>query len=546
MLPARPPSWSNLGIVGLLLTVFFGQCFFASQVKSPAWDEPAHIAAGLSYLQTGVFRVNLQHPPLLKELSGLSLWLSGSRWPHTARAQELLSGVAQFQWSVGNDILMAGGVDRTLFWARLPLMLLATLLGALLYIWGRQLVGSVAALGALFLFALDPTVVAHSYLVTTDVGFAAFTLLFFFALWSYLQRRTRLRLVLCGLAMGLVLGAKFSALLLLPVAGMLLLASDLGPHNKAVRAAGAFAIMFLLALVVIQALYFFRSGLMLYLKGLLMVYADHDPNYLVYLAGQMRAHFLTYFAVAYLLKEPIASIVLVAIGLFVLLRGKSSTIENRLFLLLPPAALFVGHSLLAANLGIRYIIPVLPFAYLIGGIGFATLIAAGARWKRVLAVVLAAWCVLAAAGIHPDQLSYFNETACLDHPGRIGLDGGSQCGTAWLDDSNVDWGEGLKQLKTWMEHHANGRTIRLGYFGSFPPAAYGIPHEIISGAALVASDPTPGLYAVSAHLVAHLTALVEREGHGSEWLRNTRPIDYVGHAFYIYEIPTPPTPANGS
>jgi hypothetical protein len=51
------------------------------------------------------------------------------------------------------------------------------------------------------------------------------------------------------------------------------------------------------------------------------------------------------------------------------------------------------------------------------------------------------WCALAAAGIHPDQLSYFNETACLTtEPGQLELGGGSRCGYRWMDDSNVDWG----------------------------------------------------------------------------------------------------------
>ena len=46
-----------------------------------------------------------------------------------------------------------------------------------------------------------------------------------------------------------------------------------------------------------------------------------------------------------------------------------------------------------------------------------------------------------AAAIHPDQISYFNEAACLiREPARIGAAGGTACGPYWLDDSNVDWG----------------------------------------------------------------------------------------------------------
>ena len=119
--------------------------------------------------------------------------------------------------ALGSDIIRDNGADRVMFWARLPFIVLGGLLGALIYWWGRELVGSAAALGALFLYALDPTMVAHSALVTTDMGLTAFTVLFLFALWRYMEQPGWRRLVLCGVALGAVLGAKFSAVFLLPI-----------------------------------------------------------------------------------------------------------------------------------------------------------------------------------------------------------------------------------------------------------------------------------------------------------------------------------------
>jgi hypothetical protein len=160
------------------------------------------------------------------------------------------------------------------------------------------------------------------------------------------------------------------------------------------------------------------------------------------------------------------------------------------------------------------------------------LIQKGAVWARVLAAVLSLWMLVAAAGIYPDHLSYFNEAACLVRdPSRIGFDGGTKCGPLWLDDSNVDWGQSLKQLQSWMDEHARGRTIHLAYFGSFPPEAYGIPYEKTSFTKLLEA-PAPGLYAVSAHWVARLPAL-----GASQWLRNTAPAAVIGHSLYVYDIP---------
>jgi hypothetical protein len=68
----------------------------------------------------------------------------------------------------------------------------------------------------------------------------------------------------------------------------------------------------------------------------------------------------------------------------------------------------------------------------------------------------------------------------MDDAKKIGADGGTRCGPAWLDDSNVDWGQSLKQLKTWLDQNEKGRTIRLGYFGRLPPENYGIKFEMLN------------------------------------------------------------------
>jgi hypothetical protein len=286
---------------------------------------------------------------------------------------------------------------------------------------------------------------------------------------------------------------------------------------------------------VIQATYFFPADPLLYVKCARMVNADHDPNYLMFMAGQLSAHFVSYFAVAYLLKEPIAGIILAGIGFLALIRSKTIPTLAKLFILIPPAVLFAAASLLADDLGIRYIIPALPFVYLLAGLGIATLFHAAPRmrWAPYAAVVLCGWIVIAAAGIYPDHLSYFNEAACLlDQPAQIGLDGGTRCGPAWLDDSNVEWGQGLKQLQVWLSRHAGGRTARLAIFSSFPPEAYGIRCELLRASELT-REPSPGLYVVSAHYVARIPALPR----SSDWLRRIQPVAIVGHSLYVYDIP---------
>jgi hypothetical protein len=528
MLPGHRPAW-GFWLAGVLIAVFLTQSFLASAIKSPVFDETGDLAAGLSYVQSGEIRANLQHPPLLKEMAGAALWLAGVRLPASPQVDQMLAGGGER--GVGAQLIAANGPDRTMFWARLPFLLLAAALGVLLYVWGRQLLGEAAGLGALFLYTLDPTILGHGYLATMDVGLAAFTVLFLFALWHYLELPDTRRLVYCGLAMGLMLSSKFSALFLLPVAAVLMFAGgDRGPRadgSKTPRGYGpralAFAIMVALATLVIQAVYLSPGGLFLYATGIERVNADHNPTYLVWLGGQLEHHFASYFAAAYLLKEPLAAILLSAIGLFAL-RGKASSRRVKLFLLLPPAVLLAAHTIFADNLGIRYIIPALPFAYLIGGAGAAWLVRRG-NWGRAVTAALGLWMLAAAFGIYPDHLAYFNESACLTtNPAAIGLDGGTRCGPQWLDDSNVDWGQSLKQVKDWVDRNAQGQNVHLAYFGSMPPSAYGLNVALVEPDEL-ARDPEAGIYVVSAHFVARAQA---------GWLRT--PTEIIGHSMYVYRI----------
>src|ERR1035441_7628113 len=109
-----------------------------------------------------------------------------------------------------------------MMWARAPLLLVAAMLAVVIFLWGRQITGGLAAAGAVLLYTMDPTILGHSYLVTTDVGITAFLVLFLFALWNYVLHPGKYRLALCGLALGALLCTKFSAVLLLPVIPVLL------------------------------------------------------------------------------------------------------------------------------------------------------------------------------------------------------------------------------------------------------------------------------------------------------------------------------------
>ena len=561
----RPREWSSHPLVlGGLVLVFGLQVWSESLSKSPTFDEPAHIGAGLSYLKTGEFKVNPQHPPLLKEIAALPLLLIGARFPISPQDWAQIDPTPDpfFQWQLGNEVLVNNGESRVLSWSRFPFVLLSLVLAGLIVAWGRRLLGGTAAACALLLYVFDPTIVAHAPLVATDSGMALLAVLFFFALWYYLNHRSLKRLVWCGLALGLLLGSKFSAVILLGVAFALLvwatrwipaevprrpstLVDPYGSDDGGQRLAWclyAFLAMCAIAAVVLHVLYFFPRNPFLYVEGIRRINADHDPGYWAFMAGHFQPRFLSYYLVAYLLKEPLPAIILAAIGTWALVRRGAAPVMDRAFLLLPPIVIFAAYSLYSDNLGFRYMIPALPFLHLVGGVGLASLLKEGGAWRKASAFLLIAWAVLAGTAIYPDHLSYFNETACLlSEPGNIGLDGGTRCGYLWLDDSNVDWGQSANQLKDWLAVHPPAGALRLGYFGSIRPEHLGIDAFRVTVEDLQ-RGPTPGTYALSSHILARaIGRLRAKHGDGPEnWLLHARPTAVVGHAYYIYDVPAAP------
>ena len=214
-------------LVVLLLLAFFAQALTSTSVMAPTFDEEFHIARAYAYVRTGDLRMQQNHPPLVSALAGLPLLLMPEltppeQIPHWDDAF-LFSFADNLFWRMGHD------VDKMLFLARFPIILLGVLLGAFVYRWAREAYGSGAGLLAAGLYAFAPNLLAHTRLVTTDLAVTAFGFIALYTFWRYLRRPTGWRLLLAGLAIGLALSAKLSGLLLVPVIVLLAL---LGSKNQ--------------------------------------------------------------------------------------------------------------------------------------------------------------------------------------------------------------------------------------------------------------------------------------------------------------------------
>jgi 4-amino-4-deoxy-L-arabinose transferase-like glycosyltransferase len=179
--------------------------------ESQTWDEAIEIAGGYRYLKTGEYRYFTEHPPLGKVLSALPLL-----WLDPALPDE--GGRTMTDAEYGAAFLYRNRVpaDTMLFAARAMTIGVTLCLGLALAFWTRRAFGAGAALVALALYSFDPNVLSQGRYTKSGllVTLAAFLCVTFWA--EYLERGRRRMLACAGMALGLGLATKFSAVFLIP------------------------------------------------------------------------------------------------------------------------------------------------------------------------------------------------------------------------------------------------------------------------------------------------------------------------------------------
>ncbi len=211
-------------IVALLLLAFFILSTVISSQESATFDERAHIPAAYTYVDASDMRLNPEHPPLIKDLSGIPLQFLSVSFPY--KAKEWRKGINE-QWVLGDLFLnctepkkACNDADAILLWSRLPITLIAVFLGIGIFLWTRELGGTLAGLFATLLYVTDPNIIAHSHYVTTDIGSAAFIFFAFYFFVRFLKYPSLRNMAVAGIFLGLAELTKFSAVLLFPIFGL--------------------------------------------------------------------------------------------------------------------------------------------------------------------------------------------------------------------------------------------------------------------------------------------------------------------------------------
>lgn len=492
-------------------------------------DEIPHIGAGYSYLVKQDYRLNPEHPPLVKDLAAIPLLFLNLN--QTAFQTKQWTSDINGQWEFGRALIYNTGNDPTLVtqMARLPIMLFFILSAILVFIWAYELYGQLAAFITLILFSFSPTIMTHSRLVTTDVAalWAVLYATYFFV--KYLKKPTRKNMIIAGLIFGLALLTKFSTILLIPLFGLVALIYGYiksQPHEK-IKGAFSHALKTVLFMVIgfiiivwpvyylhtynypverqhrdteaiLRSIYgdsyarysfvldpvVYASGQPIirapahYFLGVLRVFHQTSEPHNTYFLGQVNAYGShLYFPIVYFIKEPLAWWALIIIVLLFLgtqlqrpsretFHRMSEFIKNHL----AEFAMILWVMIYwAASINSTLNIGV---RHLLPTYSFAIILVSGLlvkisfKNKKTLTTYYLALSALLGWYVIENLHVYPYYLTYFNQ--TVGGPAGSY---QYVNDSNLDWGQDLRRLADWVKQN-NIPRIETDYFGWADPVYY--------------------------------------------------------------------------
>ena len=486
------------------------------------WDEPEHIAVGMVLIERGQYLYDDQHPPLARLAASIGPILGGAMLP---------ANVFRNGETVGRSILYDSpiGYDRVLGLARSGMLpFLALLIGALWY-WMSASRGPAAAWLACAFLLSAPPILGHAGVVALDLPVTALCTLSFYLLQRWTTAPTAARALALGLATGLAVSTKMSAIPFIGITALGLLGAralmrePAPPMPWRSYLAGS-ALVLALTVAIGVAVYGTRlvphslwpwgaQELALNLQGVAWHNAHGHPAFLL---GQTSQHGWWYFyLVALAVKTPLPLLGLGLVGLAMLARDGWR--ERRLERLAPPLIFVLLLAFCCAyshiNIGVRHVLVLYPLLA-IGAAAASRRLweARRAPWARILLAAALLWQFSTIATAYPDYLAYFNGLAGM-HPENI------------LVDSDLDWGQDLRRLSLELARR-HVPALSMAYRGSADLSREHLPPLRL----LAPGERATGWVAID------MLALKE-SGAGYAWLAAYRPLQRVGKSIDLYFIP---------
>ena len=455
-------------------------------------DEAVYIPSGVRALEKGDIIMNSEHPPLNKLLAGLFVL------PLKPDINQALDYEPENdQWRFGDYFFYQSGnsTRALLFWGRLATALMTLGLIYLVYLWTAKninpWVGAVAALSISF----NPNIIANGSMTTNDLHLAFAVWILLMASTYLIQKPKALSYVLFGLALALVLLAKFSGVFFAGLAIIIVFAGLLWRKEKLRRVVGWGIVALALCTLTVWSTYLFiergalfstqmvhvnvpRKGLVYldkpaqkifivpvlrYKEGYDVVRGHNEIGHNAYLDGEYSmSGFRDFFVKAIWYKTPTAILVICLIGLVWAIKQK------QWYIIAPAIIAFIFLGAMSwgrIHIGIRHILPFYVLLAPMAGGGVYILLANKNKLGYIIAAILMIWLVADLSYNSPNKLSFFSQ-----------ISGGWRQGCQHLSDSNTDWGQELYLLEAWRKAHPAGKLI-VGYVTGENPKYLGIDYQ---------------------------------------------------------------------
>jgi len=491
--------------------------------NSVTFDEHFHLPAGVAIMARGDFSVSLAQPPLVKSVCALAALAAGARVPPDAG----LPPNAEYGYGELFARANADRFTRVYTAGRAVIAALSVLLALLVWRWARRLYGPRGAALSLGAYVLAPDVLAHAGIVGMDLATALGTTASLYAFWRFTRSGAWRWWAWTALALALTLLTRFSA----PQIGVAFVAlaawgAATGTLRRPARVWLGLALLPLTSLLALNAGYGFHTSfaplatwhfrspafqhaaaawpaLRLPIPDACVAGFDYlsslqaeGVGWTFVLGHAAQKAYWWYVPFALALKWPLGFLGLLGLRAAhaAALRPSARRARHDAFLLLPVAVL-LGVAMFVARLdvGVRYLLPLVPLLCVwLGGLA-----AAPARWPRAVRAQWPRWAGAAAlllavqavesVSAAPYELAFFNRLAGA-HPDQV------------LNDSNVDWGQGLIALRDELARRGITR-VHLAYHGTTNPRRYGIDFVPYLGGAF---GPESDWFAVSSFYRAGL------------------------------------------
>jgi 4-amino-4-deoxy-L-arabinose transferase-like glycosyltransferase len=207
-----------------------------------------------------------------------------------------------------------------------------------------------------------------------------------------------------------------------------------------------------------------------FIFGIFGTLAHNAMGHQSFLLGMYSRHgWWYYFPVAFALKTTLPFLLLSICSLAWATREALKKREKKFLILLAPVVLYVGMALSAnLNLGVRHLLPIFPFLFILGGALLERVLRVGQglrrRCSKVVVLLLVGAMAFEAFRVYPHYIPYMNQLTW----GRPGWH--------YLSDSNVEWGDDAPELAEYLLARGE-REVRAAFLGGESTLArYGVKY----------------------------------------------------------------------